>query len=68
MGKSINNANQLTHELLNILIKVKRGKIELRKATTMANLADKVCKNIKNQIEYKKLTGSKNKIPFLTIK
>ncbi len=65
---SIKNANQLTDTLLEVFDQVREGEVELNVAHQLSSVADKICKNTKNQLIYKKLTGSSEPIPFLETK
>lgn len=62
---SINNANQMNSQLSNVFSDLRNGTIDVKSAVAAAKVCDAITRNLRNQLEYKRITGRTNKIAFL---
>lgn len=60
----VNNTNDLNKMLTGVLMDVRRGSLDHEMVKSITNVADKINKNNKNQLEYKKITQHKKKLDF----
>jgi hypothetical protein len=64
MSVKIKNSAALTATLSEVLISLKNGEIDVQSAKTIAQVADKINKNNINQLHYKRIMKSEEKIEF----
>ena len=62
------NIKELRESLADNYEKMKANEMELKMGKELANTAGKVINTLKVELEYKKLTNNKDKIPFLISK
>jgi poly(3-hydroxyalkanoate) synthetase len=62
------NIVELRENLADNYEKMKANEMELKMGKELANTAGKVINTLKVELEYKKLTNNKDKIPFLISK
>ena len=60
----IKTSIDLTKMLTGMLMDLRRGEVDHETARSITLVADKINKNNVNAIEYKKVTGHNNEIPF----
>ena len=61
----IKNITELRELALEILEKLRDGKIELAEAVTTGKLCDNVINIVKAELEYHRMIGEQPKIPFM---
>lgn len=62
------NIEELRSSLLENYENLKAGKIEIKPAKELANIAGKIINTLRVQLDYNTLTGNTEKIPFLEVK
>jgi acyl CoA:acetate/3-ketoacid CoA transferase beta subunit len=65
--QKINNVVDLRDDLLQVYTQMRNGMLGIDEARQAANVAGKIMSTAKTQIEYNKMTHSKERIPFLDV-
>jgi len=63
----ITNVKELREDLTKVYSNLRNGSIGLSEAKQASNVAGKIISSVKTQIEYNKMTQSKNKIKFMDV-
>lgn len=61
----IKNANEMNIALSEVFNDLRSGKIDTKYAIASAKVCDAITRNLRNQLEYKKLTSNVKPIEFL---